>query len=203
MELTRTCPRCLKEKPVAAFSRRGKKGRQSWCKECVSMWRIEHPQETAQHKKNRVEGGYWRKYHQSEKGIINGLVNKHNYPKEEAEKLAPLLLDPEARCGICGVPNKVLRALVRQNFSFPLGSTIQNRRLTPDNLDPGKPHTLRRTRLLCRGCNSRRGANKLSDRDTLSWARRNWQQRLPQKLLLWLRTEPEIPNPDGPLPSGT
>lgn len=184
------CNRCALEKPLTEFSKQGK-GYQRWCKECFKQYKADSPEKHAAYKQKATEGGYWRRYHASRKGVINALINRHNYPSDEAEALADTLLDPETRCGICGIPNKVIYALVRQNFSFPLGSLRQNRRLTPDNLRPGKPHRLEWTRILCRGCNSRRGANRVSDGDTLRWARRQWQFRLPTRMLWWLRTEPE------------
>lgn len=187
--LKRRCSRCEAEKPEKAFSRLGP-GRQRWCKECFREWKKENPERVEQHKKNRVEGGYWRRYGQSRKGIINALVNSLGYPREDAEVLSDVLIDPETSCAICGIPNKILRTLVRQNFVFPLGTTSQNRRLTPDNLEPGKPHVLARTRILCRGCNSRRGADLLDDATVLQWARREWTQRLPARLLSWLRVKP-------------
>lgn len=185
----RRCSRCEGEKPLGAFSRLGA-GYQRWCKECFREWKKENPEAVEQHKKNRVDGGYWKRYTVSRKGIVNALVNGLGYPREEAEVIADVLLDPETRCGICGIPNKILRALVRQNFIFPLGTTSQNRRLTPDNLAPGSPHRLSGTRILCRGCNSRRGADLLDDETVLQWARREWTRRLPARLLHWLRESP-------------
>lgn len=189
------CSRCSADKPVDQFYKRGD-GRQAWCKACFREWKESNPKSVIQHKKNRVDGGYWKRYNQSRKGIINGLIHHLGYPRDEAEVLVDALMDPEERCGICGVPNKILRALVRQNFVFPLGSTSQNRRLTPDNLVPGSPHRLSNTRILCRGCNSRRGADVLDDKTVLSWARREWIKRLPPRLLHWLRDEPL---PKGPI----
>lgn len=191
----RSCSRCEGEKPLGAFSRLGT-GYQRWCKECFKEWKKEHPESVEQHKRNRVDGGYWKRYTVSRKGVINALVNGHGYPRDEAEVIADVLLDPETCCAICGIPNKILRTLVRQNFVFPLGTTSQNRRLTPDNLTPGSPHRLGTTRILCRGCNSRRGADVLDDETTLQWARREWTRRLPARLLLWLR---ESPLPKAPL----
>lgn len=185
----RRCSRCEGEKPLGAFSRLGA-GYQRWCKECFREWKRMNPEAVEQHKKNRVDGGYWKRYTVSRKGIVNALVNGLGYPREEAEVIADVLLDPETRCGICGIPNKILRALVRQNFIFPLGTTSQNRRLTPDNLAPGSPHRLSGTRILCRGCNSRRGADLLDDETVLQWARREWTRRLPARLLHWLRESP-------------
>lgn len=185
----RRCSRCEGEKPEEAFSRLGL-GRQRWCKVCLKEWKKENPEAVERHRKSRVDGGYWKRYTTSRKGIINSLVNGLGYPRDEAEVIVEILLDPESRCAICGVPNKILRTLVRQNFVFPLGNTSQNRRLTPDNLTPGSPHRLSATRILCRGCNSRRGADILSDEVTLQWARREWIYRLPARLLHWLRTSP-------------
>ena len=185
----RRCSKCETEKALEAFSRLGL-GYQRWCKVCFKEWKKANPASVDQTKKNRVDGGYWKRYTVSRKGIINTLVHGRGYSPEDAEVLVDVLMDPETCCAICGVPNKILRTLVRQNFVFPLGTASSNRRLTPDNLTPGEPHKLSATRILCRGCNSRRGADLLSDEDTLQWARREWTRRLPARLLHWLRESP-------------
>lgn len=112
---------------------------------------------------------------------------QRGYSRGDAVILANRLIDPEARCEICGIYNKVLWAMYKEGYLFPWGRREQNRRLTPDNLKPGRRHTLINTRLLCLGCNAYRGPAARTDEQVLVWAREQWRLRLAEKFLWWLR----------------
>lgn len=183
------CVACERTLPVEEFNKRGKR-LQSYCRGCQKSHQTLWKGRTDYNRRLRTERqrtGYNKRYAASRGGIIRSLISLRGYPREEAEVLADVLLDPETRCAICGIPNKMLRTLYRAHFSFPWGRPEQNRRLTPDNLTPGQPHRLASTRILCLGCNTFRGPARHTDEQVLAWARDQWRFRLPNRYLGWLR----------------
>ena len=70
-------------------------------------------------------------------------------------------------------------------------STLGNRyRLEADHILPGGPSILQNMRLLCPGCNMRRGPAHRSDVEVLTIQRRRWEKALPPRQLWWLNIQP-------------
>lgn len=124
-------------------------------------------------------------------GIARQLASNYNYPREEALTLATDLLNPNQRCGICGIPGWLVQFNSKRGLYF-LGGKQHNVRLHPDRINTREPHTLANTRILCPTCNIRRGAERYTDEEVLRWVRYRWLSLFPHKKLWWLNTEPGV-----------
>jgi hypothetical protein len=118
------------------------------------------------------------------------MVNRHGYSDEAAGILARRLFDPYERCGICGIPNRILSFHLRRGWPFITGNEKVNRRLTVDHIIPGGPSVLSNTRLLCYSCNNFRGPDLRTDGSVLRWISRKYHRLLSKAELWWLNTAP-------------
>jgi hypothetical protein len=116
-------------------------------------------------------------------------VTDHGYTREEADTLAPRLVDDWEECAICGVLGWLVKLNARKGLRF-IGAERQNRHFHPDRLDTSQPHTLPNTRILCPTCNLRRGAARFTDQEVLRWVRSQWERLFSPRWLWWLNTEP-------------
>jgi len=174
------CARCLRTRHRDAFSRRAssKDGLQSYCKAC-----------------RKAVGNcpiYNAAYNASERGIARNLSNSHGYSEEDAAALATDILNPNVRCGICGIPQWMVALNHKRGGPFFIGTARMNTRMHPDRINVREPHTLANTRLLCPTCNLRRGPERFADKDILRWVRYRWLSIFPIKKLWWLNTEPGV-----------
>lgn len=134
-----------------------------------------------------------REYDASVLGLTRRMVHRHGFSREDAKVLATAVADDMSRCAICGVPNWVVRSLWRRGGPFPPVNTQHrnnNARLHVDHITPGGDSTLDNARLLCPGCNYKRGAAANTDVQVLDFMRWWWQEKFPRRLLWWLNTSP-------------
>ena len=105
--------------------------------------------------------------------------------------MAAFLLDPHTRCGICGLPARILRAYAKRGLPLPrkaYGDQVAV--LTVDHIEPGGPSVLGNVRVLCSLCNTTRGPALVSDEEVLRKSRKFWLTLLGRARTWWLNTEP-------------
>ena len=107
---------------------------------------------------------------------------------EDAKALAEMVLNPESRCDVCGVPQRMLDLYHRKGWPVPVWRREQWG-LQVDRISPGGPYSVENTRPLCSSCNRLRGAGRMSDKEILVKMRRAWQEALAPKHLWWLKAE--------------
>lgn len=123
-----------------------------------------------------------RKYNNSVKGVARQLRSNHGYSVEDSIYIARKCLNDFSTCTICGLP----QYFNRTQFSYIKGTDRENRRLCPDRIDLHLPHTLDNTRITCFGCNTLRGAARLSDHEVLAYVNIWYERRYSLKDLWWM-----------------
>ncbi len=172
----RRCLECKERKPLRKFSLvrsgRGKRSRRKRCEKCRGS------------KKYRKH--IQSRYDRSLKGKARWLRKDHGYGDDDALHLAAILLDPYTRCTICGVPRRWLRSFHHRGYKG-----LHWRGLSVDHIRAGGPSTLANTRILCRTCNSIRGAEYHTDIEVLLKTRNWYEYRgFSARDLWWLHTSP-------------
>lgn len=176
----KTCSECKEEKPLSEFYPRPDRpvGHRAKCRTCYRK----STRDSNRRHKERIRG--------TEKETIRHLVLKRGYSLAEATELAPVLLSPDTRCSICGMPNWLIKLNYRKGGPFFAGNRDQHSRVHPDRIDTTQAHTLANTRILCPHCNIKRGAERHTDVEVLRWIRQRWQSIFSPRLLWWLHSEP-------------
>ncbi len=186
------CSRCQVWFALSRFPKDAsqKSGHRGVCKPChVAMQREYRSREPYRSKYLRQ----MKVARQRPLGIARRLRNRYGFSQAAAAMLAVLIADPYARCSICGLPARVLKAMVKRNLPLPknqYGDTVAV--LTVDHIVPGGPSELGNVRLLCSLCNSTRGPAILTDEEVLRRARNFWIKLLGNARTWWLNTEPGI-----------
>src|ERR1051325_3699273 len=132
-----------------------------------------------------------RLYNASQKGVARNLRSEHGMERDESLYWASVLLHPDSRCAICGLPNRMLKLYVQRGASWFLGRASgagSHAHLTLDHISPGRLEG--GFRPLCNACNSTRGANQLTDEEVLEIIRGKWFWTIGLRFLWWLNTTP-------------
>lgn len=177
------CPKCGRDLPLERWGKNRSKpnGLQSYCKECMVQAAL---------RSNRTEVGRERRLRRrlGPSGLADHYRSR-GAPAHDAEVFARAICNPYSRCGICGVPARMLSHYHQKNLPVP--SRRSHRwRLEVDRIRPGGAYTLENTRLLCPGCNALRGAAVKSDGHVLAIQRKRWEKTLPIAHLWFLNTIP-------------
>jgi hypothetical protein len=101
------------------------------------------------------------------------------------------MFDPGSRCAICGLPTFLLAVYRRRGWPWFLGNQHgagSHPRLTLDHVVPGRNDG--GLRLLCRACNSLRGACRMTDEEVLVEVRDKWRWFSGLRFLWWLNETP-------------
>jgi hypothetical protein len=177
MDLKRCC-RCKTEKPRSEFNRdrSTKDGLQSSCIECRRYYN------------HRPEGKTARaKYQKTLLAKAKRLRSAHDFDRPTSLHWAEILMRPQERCAICGIPNQILAAYVEYGSHWILGRA---KSLTLDHVLPGVNNG--DYRALCHACNAMRGAARFTDEEVLNEVRDKWRATIGLRFLWWLNTTPGV-----------
>lgn len=170
----RKCRKCGRVKPLSKFQKnsRCRGGRAGSCYRCRNTSAAAVERQT--------------RYDRTVKGKARWLVKDHGFSSGDALILAERLLDPYTRCSICGVP---LRWLLAHHHAGWKGKHWRG--LSVDHIAAGGVSTLRNTRILCRLCNTIRGAERHTDEEVLFKVRWWYENRgFASKDLWWMCSAP-------------